>query len=90
MENIGTWSLIQRLGTETHVFSLANLGGGVALAGTSPTGQIYRSTDNGLTWSLIQQLGTETQIFSLANLGGGVVLAGTYPTGQIYRSTDNG
>ena len=42
MENIGTWSLIQRLGTETQVFSLANLGGRVALAGTGPTGQIYR------------------------------------------------
>ena len=42
MESIGTWLLIQRLGTETDVYSLANLGGGVVLAGTGPTGQIYR------------------------------------------------
>ena len=50
----GTWSLIQQLGTESYVYSLVNLGGGVALAGTGETGQIYRSADNGLTWSLIQ------------------------------------
>ena len=81
-----TWTLIQRLGTEIYVYSLVNLGGGVVLAGTGPTGQIYRTTDAGLTWSLIQRLGTETNVRSLINLGGGVALAGTYPTGQIWRS----
>ena len=40
----GLWSLIQRLGTETHVPSLASLGSGVVLAGTYPTGQVYKST----------------------------------------------
>ena len=83
-------TLIQQLGSETYVLSLASLGGGVVLAGTYPTGQIYKSTDSGATWTLIQQLGSETQVRSLASLGGGVVLAGTYPTGQIYKSTDSG
>ena len=78
-------SLIQRLGTETYVYSLVSLGGGVALAGTGTTGQIYKSTDSGATWSLIQRLGTETYVLSLVSLGGGVALAGTGTTGQIYR-----
>ena len=77
---------VQRLGTETHVFSLASLGSGVVLAGTNPTGQIYKSTDSGATWSLVQRLGTETYVLSLASLGSGVALAGTVPTGQIYKS----
>ena len=81
-----TWSLVQRLGTETQVRALANLGGGVCLAGTYPTGQVWRSTDGGLTWSLVQRLGTETYVFAFANLGGGVCLAGTIPTGQVWRS----
>jgi hypothetical protein len=34
---------VQRLGTEARVFSLASLGSGVVLAGTYPTGQIYKS-----------------------------------------------
>jgi len=81
-----TWTLAQRLGTETYVRALANLGGGVCLAGTNPTGQVWRSTDGGLTWSLVQRLGTETQVIALANLGGAVCLAGTLPTGQVWRS----
>jgi len=85
-----TWTLAQRLGSETYVSSLANLGGGVCLAGTSPTGRVWRSINNGLTWTLAQRLGSETQVPSLANLGGGVCLAGTYPTGQVWRSIDNG
>ena len=80
-----TWSLIQQLGTQTYVFSLVSLGSGVVLAGTHPTGQIYRSTDSGVTWSLIQRLGTETHAYSLVSLGSGVVLAGTAETGQIYQ-----
>ena len=85
-----TWTLSQRLGTETQVRALANLGGGVCLAGTIPTGQVWRSTDGGLTWTLSQRLGTETYVLALANLGGGVCLAGTYPTGRVWRSTDGG
>ena len=84
------WILTDRLGTETYVLSLASLGSGVVLAGTYPTGQVYKSTDSGATWALVQRLGTETDVRSLASLGSGVVLAGTYPTGQVYKSTDSG
>jgi photosystem II stability/assembly factor-like uncharacterized protein len=85
-----TWALVQQLGSETFVWSLASLGSGVVLAGTGPTGDIYKSTDSGATWSLIGRLGSETAIYSLVSLGSGVVLAGTYPTGDIYKSTDSG
>ena len=39
------WALIQRLGTETEIRSLASLGSGIVIAGTYPTGQIYKSTE---------------------------------------------
>jgi hypothetical protein len=84
-----SWTRVQRLGTETYVRSLADLGNGIVVAGTTG-GNIYRSTDNSASWNFVQRLGTETDTFSLADLGGGIVVAGTYPTGQIYRSTDNG
>jgi len=85
-----TWTLAQRLGSETYVLAIANLGGGVCLAGTAPTGQVWRSVDGGLTWTLAQRLGSETQVRAIANLGGGICLAGTYPTGQVWRSVDGG
>ena len=77
-----------RLGTETDAYSFVSLGGGIVLAGTYPTGQVYKSTDSGATWSLVQQLGTETYVLSLVSLGGGIVLAGTGPTCQIYRFSE--
>jgi len=81
---------MQSLADETVVFSLADLGDDILLAGTYPTGQIYRSTDGGVKWVLSQRLGNEVQCRSIVALGNGIVLAGTYPHGQIYKSTDNG
>jgi hypothetical protein len=72
------------------VYSLASLGGGVAVAGTSPGGKIFRTTDSGASWASVQQLGTETGVYSLASLGGGVAVAGTVPGGKIFRTTDSG
>ena len=85
-----SWELVQRLGSETQVQSLSYLGGGICLAGTRDTGQVYRSTDYGASWELVQRLGTETQVLSLSYLGGGICLAGTGTTGRVYRSTDYG
>ena len=84
--DFGYFQNIQRLGSETYVLSFTSLGSGVVLAGTFPTGQIYKSTDSGDSWANIQRLGSETQVRSLVSLGSGVVLAGTSPTGQIYKS----
>ena len=81
-----SWELVQQLGTETNVLSISYLGGGICLAGTSPTGKVYRSTDYGASWDLVQRLGSETNVWSLSYLGGGICLAGTSPTGQVYRS----
>jgi hypothetical protein len=80
----------QRLGSEMYAYSLVSLGSGVVLAGTYPTGKIFKSTDSGATWTEIQRLGSETYVYSLVSLGSGVVLAGTAPTGKIYKSTDSG
>jgi hypothetical protein len=44
-----------RLGTETQVRSLASLGSGVVLAGTYPTGQVYKSTDSGSLPAVIME-----------------------------------
>src|SRR5690606_39421872 len=82
-----SWSLVQRLGSESGVYSLVDLGGGVVLAGTASNGQVYRSPDGGQSWSLVQQLGSETTVYSLVDLGGGVVLAATGPNGlEIGRA----
>jgi hypothetical protein len=73
-------------GAETHISSLADLGNGIALAGTRPSGKIFRSTDYGLTWVDLGQQGAETYILSLADLGNGIALAGTGLNGKIFRS----
>ena len=48
-----SWTLAQRLGTETYVYSIAYISGSgdtaVLVAGTYPTGQVYRSVDGGCT-----------------------------------------
>ena len=84
------WSLVQRLGTEMYVLAFAQCPDGSMIAGTYPTGQVYRSTDNGQSWSLVQRLGTEMYVLALARCADGSMIAGTNPTGQVYRSTDNG
>src|SRR5690606_322192 len=63
-----SWSLAQRLGSERQVWSFADLGGGVVLAGTAGGGQVYRSTDGGQSWSLVQQLGSENYVVSLVTV----------------------
>jgi photosystem II stability/assembly factor-like uncharacterized protein len=97
-----TWALTERLGTETAVLCItrltatANGTGGTThlVAGTSPTGQVYRSTDGGQTWTLVQRLGSETGVRCITRISGtgasAVLVAGTSPTGQVYRSTDGG
>ena len=98
MDGGQTWTLAQRLGTETYVLSIAHISGSgdtaVLVAGTHPTGQVYRSVDGGQTWTLAQRLGTETYVLSIAYISGSgdtaVLVAGTYPTGQVYRSVDGG
>ena len=54
-----SWTLAQRLGTETDVRSLAHISGSgdtaVLVAGTSETGQVYRSVDGGCTPVVIME-----------------------------------
>ena len=85
-----TWSDLGQQFSQTQIRSLANIGGGVVVAGTAPSGKILRSVDSGATWSDLGQQFSQTYIFSLANVGGGVVVAGTYPDGKILRSADYG
>ena len=92
-----TWTLQQNLG-QRAVYTLADLGGGVALAGTSYLGWVFRTTDTGGTWHAQQRLRTgniNNELRALINLGNGVVMAGTSNvtanvTGYIWRSNDNG
>ena len=88
--DLGYFQNIQRLSSETNIRSLSSLGSGVVLAGTSPTGQIFKSSDYGDTWANIQRLGTEVEVLSLSSLGSGIVLAGTSTTGEVYKSADSG
>ena len=45
-DGILSFEYVQRLGSETYAYSLADLGSGVVLAGTGQTGQVYKSTDS--------------------------------------------
>ena len=47
---------------ETHVYSLAYLGNGIALAGSYPHAKILRSPDHGATWVALGQQAAETRI----------------------------
>jgi len=84
--NDALWILSQQLGSETYVLSLAQCADGSMVAGTLPTGQVYRSTDNGASWSLVQRLGSEERVYSLAQCADGSMVAGTSPSGQVYRA----
>ena len=85
-----SWKKIGQLGSETDIKSLVSLGSGVALAGTSPTGKIYKTSDYGDTWTMITQLSAETTVMCFQNMGSGLVLAGTSPTGEIFFSSNSG
>jgi len=90
-ESIGlSWADLGQQGAETWIRSLAYLGNGIVLAGSDPSGKIFRSTDYGITWADLGQQGAELYIHSLAYLGNGIVLAGSAPNGKIFRSTDYG
>lgn len=84
-----TVDLLYEFPDATMVRSLATLGGGVLLAGTSPNGLIYRSVDNGISWAAIPLTG-EMHVFDLLHVGNGVVLASTGERGNMYRSSDYG
>jgi len=85
-----TWSDLGQQFAQSHIYSLAYLDSGIALAGTATTGKILRSTDYGASWSDLGQQFAQTEIWSLAYLDSGIALAGTYPGGKILRSTDYG
>jgi hypothetical protein len=85
------WALVRQLGTEDGVFSLLGLGNGIVLAGTNPTGAIWKSTDAGQTWAHVPVgFNLDSTVYNLSTLGAGVVLAGTGPVGNVYRSLDWG
>ena len=87
-ESVGlAWADLGQRGAETYIFSLAYLGNGIAIAGTYPSGKIFRSTDYGATWADLGQRGAETYIYSLAYLGNGIAIAGTGLNGKIFRSS---
>src|SRR4030042_1631561 len=90
-ESIGlTWTDLGQQGAEIQIRSFVYLGNGIVLAGTSPSGKIFRSVNYGLTWTDLGQQGAETYIFSLVYLGNGIVLAGTSTSGKIFRSVNYG
>jgi len=90
------WALVKDLSNESpaqsQVLALAyDAATGVALAGTYPDAQIWRSADHGATWTLVKDLSNESpaqgQVLALAyDAATGVALAGTYPDAQIWRS----
>jgi|GEM_PF-1599819 len=88
-------NLAEQVLEATHqvVSQIANLGGGVLVAGTRQTadpwdGAIHRSVDYGATWTTVQTFSGQA-ILSCIPLPGGIVLAGS-ANSKLYRSTDRG
>ena len=84
------WCDLGQMFDQAFIYSLAHLGGGVALAGTNPGGRILRSVDRGRTWSDLGQMFGQVKIVALCDLGGGLALAGAGDGGRILRSVDWG
>ncbi len=80
---------MQQLATEVQVTSLAALPNGQVIAGTNPSGKLFKSSDYGQTWT-VQYDSPEQTIYTLNTLGSGVVIAGTGPGCKVYRSVDYG
>ncbi len=84
------WTDLGQQASELRIASLANVGGGIVLAGTTPNAHILRSIDFGATWTDLGQQASEIWVASIAYCGDGVAVAGTKNTGKIFRSTDHG
>src|SRR5690606_40565165 len=71
-----TWSLAQKLESVSSVYSFADLGGGVVLAGTSG-GHGCRSRKGGQSWWLVQQRSAGRNVRSDGDPGGACIFAVT-------------
>jgi hypothetical protein len=78
---------------ETNVRSSFQLSDGTALIGTEETGDIYKTTDNGLSWQKVWDGGEQWDIADVRNFirgqDGHVYITTTEP-GTVSRSKDEG
>lgn len=90
-----TWTnLGVQVAGEQAIYTSANLGNGITIAGTWPNHHVLRSSDYGLTWSDIGTLfsnpGQTNFWTAMTSLGNGIALIGNDFTAQVWRSKDWG
>jgi len=88
-DNGQSWVDGSSFGTETGTYGLCYLDNSIMLATTYPTGNLYRSIDDGSTWSFTTLLASAASLTNIVYCGNGVVLISGSSTG-IFRSTDYG
>ena len=84
------WAYSALLAGATAALSMAYLGNGVVVCGTSGNAGIYRSTDYGTTWSLVRNVDNASEVRSMVYVGEDIVIAGSGPNGWLEISTDAG
>ena len=59
---------------------------GTIYAGTTPNGDVFKSTDSGASWTNTGNLVGATNVSSLIQVSGGTIYAGTLPDGKIFKT----
>lgn len=90
--SLAYWSTVSVSGTIYDLMSIMSLGSGVLVAGSTNTGKILRSTDNGLTWSIVQSCSNPiAQVRVYTMVGSTTTLFATQSnSATAYKSTDSG
>lgn len=78
--------------SSSSLFNIAATGSEVYVSGYSSTGDVYKSTDNGITWTTLNYSNASTitgfLAFGFDKSGSNMAVTGTY--GEMIRSTNNG
>jgi photosystem II stability/assembly factor-like uncharacterized protein len=84
------WVSSGHLNGVSNVFRLIQGTDGALYAGTSPNGEVLKSTDGGAYWYHTADLAGARSVFGLFCAADGAVYAGTAPNGAVFKTMDGG
>jgi len=84
--NDSNWITTGALEGAGSVRTILESSDGTIYAGTTPNGDVFKSTDHGATWTNTGNLVGATNVSSLIQVSGGAIYAGTLPDGKVFRT----
>lgn len=84
------WVSSGHLSGSSNVFRLIQGADGALYAGTSPNGEVLKSTDGGAYWYHTADLAGARSVLGLFCAADGAVYAGTAPNGAVFKTLDGG